>query len=494
MLENLYLGLQMFGHPENFLAIFLGVGIGIFTGAVPGFTGAMGVALALPFTFYLHPITAILFLVGIYKGAFYGGSITAILIKTPGTPAAACTVLDGYPMAKKGQGGKALNMALYSSVVADFISNLSLILLAAPIAAYALRFGPPEFFALITFSLTIIAGVAGRSLMKGFIAGGLGLAAATIGMDSVYGSTRFAFDNVNLMGGLNFIPVLIGLFAVPEILNEFGKRQGLQPPAFDLGQQRLSFAEFRRSLKTIIRGSFIGVALGAIPGIGGAPAAFLSYNEARRGSKHPEKFGQGEVEGVAASEAGNNGVCGATLIPLLTLGVPGDVITAILLGAFMIHDLRPGPILFQQNIDMIYGIFVGIMLSSVAMLLIGKAAIRLFSRISKVPVSLLLPAVLVFCVFGTYAVDNKMFDVLVMMIMGLIGYVMLIFRIPAAPFLIAFILGPMFEDNLRRSLLLSKGDLIILFRSPICWVFWAATVFSVVAIILRNLKVKRKRL
>lgn len=492
MLENLYLGLQMFGHPENFVAIFLGVGIGIFTGAIPGFTGTMGVALALPFTFYLSPITAILFLVGIYKGAFYGGSITAILIKTPGTPAAACTALDGYPMAKKGQGGKALNIALYSSVVADFISNMALILLAAPIAAYALRFGPPEFFALITFSLTIIAGVAGRSLMKGFIAGGLGLAAATIGMDSVYGSTRFAFDNVNLMGGLNFIPVLIGLFAIPEILNEYGKRQGVLSPVFDLGQQRLRLAEFRRWLKTVVRGSLIGVALGAIPGIGGAPAAFLSYNEARRGSKTPEKFGEGEPEGVAASEAGNNGVCGATLIPLLTLGVPGDVITAILLGAFMIHDLRPGPVLFQQNIDIIYGIFVGIMLSSIAMLFIGKLAIRLFSRISTIPIPLLLPAVLVFCVYGTYAVDNKMFDVLVMVMMGVIGYGMLVFRIPAAPFLIAFILGPMFEDNLRRSLLLSKGDLMILFRSPICWLFWAATVLSVVAIALRNIKVKRK--
>jgi len=295
----------MFSHPQNYLAIFLGVGIGIFIGAIPGFTGAMGVALALPFTFYLHPITAILFLVGIYKGAIYGGSITAILIKTPGTPAAACTVLDGYPMAKKGQAGKALGMALYASVVADFVSNLSLILLAAPIASFALRFGPPEFFALITFSLTIIAGVSGKSLIKGIIAGGLGLIAATIGLDSVYGSTRFAFESVNLMGGLNFIPVLIGLFAIPEILNEFGKRQGVRPKVFDLGQQRLRLSEFKRSLKTIIRGSIIGVIIGAIPGIGGAPAAFLSYNEAKRGSKHPDTFGQGEIEGVAAAESGN---------------------------------------------------------------------------------------------------------------------------------------------------------------------------------------------
>jgi putative tricarboxylic transport membrane protein len=492
MLENFLAGMQMFSHPQNYLAIFLGVGIGIFIGAIPGFTGAMGVALALPFTFYIHPITAILFLVGIYKGAIYGGSITAILIKTPGTPAAACTVLDGYPMAKKGQAGKALGMALYASVVADFVSNLSLILLAAPIASFALRFGPPEFFALITFSLTIIAGVSGKSLIKGIIAGGLGLIAATIGLDSVYGSTRFAFESVNLMGGLNFIPVLIGLFAIPEILNEFGKRQGVRPKVFDLGQQRLRLSEFKRSLKTIIRGSIIGVIIGAIPGIGGAPAAFLSYNEAKRGSKHPDTFGQGEIEGVAAAESGNNGVCGATLIPLLTLGVPGDVITAILLGAFMIHDLKPGPILFQKNIDVIYGIFVGIMLSSIAMLIIGKFSIRLFSRIGKVPVSFLFPAVLVLCVYGTYAVDNKMFDILVMLVMGLIGYFMLLFEIPPAPFLIAFILGPMFEDNMRRSLLLSKGDPVIFFRTAICWVFLGLTVLSIWLIVQRNLRGRKE--
>jgi putative tricarboxylic transport membrane protein len=255
----------------------------------------------------------------------------------------------------------------------------------------------------------------------------------------------------------------------------------------------VTFAEFKQSLKSIIRGSIIGVVIGAIPGIGGAPSAFLSYNEAKRGSKHPERFGSGELEGVAASEAGNNGVCGATMIPLLTLGIPGDVITAILLGAFMVHDLKPGPILFQQNIDIIYGIFVGIMLSSLAMLILGKMGIRLFAKIANVPNSILFPVVLVLCVFGTYAVDNKMFDVLVMIVMGLLGYFMLLTELPAAPFLIAFILGPMFEDNLRRSLLLSQGDLSILVRSPICWIFWVLTVLSVVLLYRRNAKARKAK-
>ncbi|MBN2569277.1 MAG: tripartite tricarboxylate transporter permease [Deltaproteobacteria bacterium] len=493
MIENLLLGMKMFMHVQNFVAIFGGVAVGIITGAIPGMTGAMGVAIALPFTFYMNPITGILFLVGLYKGAMYGGSVTAILIKTPGTPAASCTVLDGYPMAQQGKAGKALNMALYASVCADFISNLSLILLAAPIAAFALRFGPPEFFTLITFSLTIIAGVSGKSVTKGLIAGAFGLITATIGMDLVYGSSRFAFGSVDLMGGLNFIPVLIGLFAIPEILNEYGKKYAPQFLASKLGDMKITLKEFKDSLKTIIRGSIIGVIIGAIPGIGGAPSAFLSYNEAKRGSKHPERFGHGELEGVAASEAGNNGVCGATMIPLLTLGIPGDVITAILLGAFMVHDLKPGPILFQQNIDIIYGIFVGIMLSSLAMLILGKMGIRIFSKIASVPNSILFPAVLVLCVFGTYAVDNKMFDVLVMIIMGLLGYFMLLTELPAAPFLIAFILGPMFEDNLRRSLLLSQGSLSILVRSPICWVFWTLTVISVVLLFRRNLQSRKAK-
>ncbi len=491
MIENFLLGIQMFGHFKNFVAIFTGVGVGIITGAIPGMTGAMGVALALPFTFYMDPITGILFLVGLYKGAIYGGSITAILIKTPGTPAAACTVLDGYPMAQQGKAGKALNMALYSSVFADFVSNMSLIIFAAPIAAFALRFGPPEFFTLITFSLTIIAGVSGKSITKGLIAGGMGLIAATIGMDLVYGSSRFSFGSIELFGGLNFIPVLIGLFALPELIKEYGEKYISSFRTSSLGDRTVTLNEFKNCFKSIVRGSLIGVVIGAIPGIGGAPSAFLSYNEAKRNSKHPETFGQGELEGVAASEAGNNGVCGATMIPLLTLGVPGDVITAILLGAFMVHDLRPGPLLFQKNIDIIYGIFVGIMLSSVAMLILGKLGIKVFARIANVPNSILFPAVLVLCVYGTYAVDNKMFDVLVMIIMGLVGYFMLLFELPPAPFLIAFILGPMFEDNLRRSLLLSHGDPSILFRNFICWIFWGLTLLSIVLIVRRNVKEKR---
>lgn len=488
MIESLSSAFALFASLDNILALFFGVVIGTLVGAIPGMTVTMGVALTLPFTFSMNPVTGILLLLGVYKGGLYGGSITAILINTPGTPPAACTALDGYPLSQKGHARKALDIALYASCVADFISNLSLILLAGTLAALALRFGPPEFFTLIVFSLTIIAGVSGDRLAKGLISACCGLILATIGLDIIYGTNRFVFDETELMAGLNFIPVLIGLFALPVVIDHYwtGFRRPVRSGRLD--RSGATFAEFRRCVKSIVRGSFIGVGLGAIPGIGGAPAAFLSYSEARRTSSKSENFGKGELEGVAAAEAGNNGVAGATMIPLLALGVPGDVITAVILGAFMIHGLRPGPFLFQQNIDIIYALFMGIMLSSVFLFIVGKLSIRALSRIAEIPNSVLLPCVLVLCTYGAYAVNNNMFDLLVMMLMGILGFVMLRLKLPAAPFLIAFVLGPLLEDNFRQSLLLGEGSAGIFFRSPICIVFWVLTVVSLVLITRRGLQ------
>lgn len=474
---------------ETVLALFGGVVIGTVIGAIPGMTVTMGVALTLPFTFNMHPAVGILLLLGVYKGGVYGGSITAILIKTPGTPAASCTVLDGYPMSRNGEARKALDIALYASCFADFISNISLILFAGLLATFALRFGPPEYFTLVVFSLTIIAGIAGNNMAKGMISAGLGLLLATIGLDLVYGTNRMVFGEVELMAGLNFIPVLIGLFALPEIINYYAKRYDMLGQVQALAGGHATFAEFRRCFKSILRGSIIGVVLGAIPGIGGAPSAFLSYSEARRTSKNPGRFGRGEIEGVAASEAGNNGTCGATLIPLLALGVPGDIVTAVILGAFMIHGLQPGPLLFQANLDLVYSLFIGIMVSSVFLFIVGKSAIRVFSRIVLLPNRILFPIVLVLCVYGGYAVNNNLFDILVMMLIGLLGFGMLRANIPAAPFLIAFVLGPLLEDNFRQSLLLSHGSLDIFVRNEICWIFWCLTVVAVVLIIRRQRKI-----
>lgn len=488
MLENLTEALFLFLSVENIIIVFVGVLVGTVIGAIPGMTTPMGVALALPFTFTMEPVTGILLLLGVYKGGLYGGSITAILVNAPGTPAASCTLLDGFPMVRRGEAKRALDMALYASCFADFVSNLSLILLTGFLAGFALKFGPPEFFTLILFSLTIIAGVSGNSLIKGVISACLGLLLATIGLDIVYGTERFLFGEYELMSGLNFIPVLIGLFALPEIYNYYGKEIRKVPKVGTLGKVGATFQDFRNSFKSILRGSLIGVALGAIPGIGGAPAAFLSYSEARRTSKNKENFGKGEIEGVAAAEAGNNGVAGATMIPLLALGVPGDVITAVILGAFMIHGLKPGPVMFADNLPMIYALFIGIMLSSVYLFIIGKLSIRGLSRIADIPNRLLYPVVLVLCLFGAYAVNNSLFDILVMIVMGVLGFTMLRLKLPAAPFLIAFILGPLLEDNFRQSLLISEGSISIFFQNSICIFFWLLTALSLFVIVRNQLK------
>jgi putative tricarboxylic transport membrane protein len=286
-----------------------------------------------------------------------------------------------------------------------------------------------------------------------------------------------------MMGGLNFIAVLIGLFAIPEIIAMAWHPTGHLGKARSLGKVWVTFAEYLHCLKSIIRGSLIGVFLGSIPGIGAAPSAFLSYSEARRTSKNRENFGKGEIEGVAAAEAGNNGVAGATLIPLLALGVPGDVITAIIIGAFMIHGLQPGPMMFVLNVDIIYGLFIGLIVSSVFLFVVGSVAIRGFRFVADVPKRILMPAVLVLCVYGVFAVNNNIFDVGVMFAMGWVGYLMMRSRIPAAPFLIAFILGPLLEDNFRQSMLMSGSDLSILVRGPITWFFWTVTIITIIAIV-----------
>ncbi|WGH77305.1 tripartite tricarboxylate transporter permease [Jannaschia ovalis] len=493
LMDSLMAGLSLVGNVEAFLALGLGVLIGVIGGAIPGMSATMAVALTLPFTFAMQPITGILLLLGVYKGGIFGGSIPAILIKTPGTPASSATVLDGYPLAEKGLAGKALGMALWASCTADLISNLALILFAGWLASFALSFGPPEFFTLILFSLTIIAGVSGDSLLRGALSALLGLLLATIGLDLVYGTNRFTFSDPNLMGGLNFIAVLIGLFAIPEILSMVWNPRAHEGQTRSLGDNWVTIKEYLASFKSIVRGSLIGVFLGSIPGIGAAPSAFLSYSEARRKSPNRANFGKGELEGVAASEAGNNGVAGATLIPLLALGVPGDVITAIIMGAFMIHGLQPGPMMFIINVDIIYGLFIGLIVSSVFLFFIGSVAIRAFKFVADIPRGVLFPAVMILCVYGVFAVNNNLFDVGVMFAMGWVGFFFLRFQIPAAPFLIAFILGPLLEDNFRQAMLMSGSSPLILFRGPITWVFWSLTAITVIAIARAGWKAARRR-
>ncbi|WP_119308247.1 tripartite tricarboxylate transporter permease [Cohaesibacter haloalkalitolerans] len=483
MAHDILYALQAVATWQNLLIMAAGIWGGVIIGAIPGMTGTMAVTLALPFTFYMEPVPSILLLVALYKGSTYGGSVSAILIKTPGTASAACTALDGYPLARQGKAGKALNMALYSSVIGDFISNLSLIFLAAPLAVLALRVGPPEYFMLMLFALTTVAGVSGNSLLLGLISALFGLLLATAGED-LYGSFRFAFTE-DMQAGLSVAPVLIGLFALPELLKLIVFRAAHKNEAAKLGDQKVTRSEFMASLKSILRGSAIGAVLGAIPGIGPSAAAFFSYGEAQRTSKNGSNFGNGELEGIAASESANNGACGATMIPLLALGVPGDVITGVMLGAFMIQGLTPGPLLFQTNIHEVYMLFIGMLFSSVLLFFAGKVIMRAFSHVARIPQSLLAPLVLLLCLFGIYSIASSMFDVAVLLIMGVTGFIMFLLNIPAAPFLIAFIIGPMIEENLRRALAISRGDPSVLISSPITMIF-AVLIVLVVGLTVRR--------
>ena len=487
-MDDLLSGLMLFFEPLSILVLIVGVFLGVVVGAIPGLSTVMAIAVALPFTFSLPPVPAIMLLVGVYKGGMYGGSISAILINTPGTPAASCTMLDGYPLACKGYGKKALNAALYASILGDMVANVALILSAAWLAKFALDFGAPEVFTLVVFSLTIVASVAGQSMVKGLFAAVAGLLMATIGTDLIVGSQRFSFDYTPLRSGLSLVPVLIGLFAIPEVIRPYYEGRDDGKIKTSMGDAGLKIRELLFYWKTLIRGSFIGVLLGIIPGLGATPAAFLSYGEARRKSKSTEEFGKGNVEGVVAAEVGNSSVGSSTMIPLLSLGIPGDLITAVMLGAFMIHGLQPGPLLFQENIDVIYALFAGLLVGSITLLFVGKLLMPVLGKVVGVPKRILLPSVLVFCVYGSYAINNSLVDVAVMLFMGFVGLVMLKLDYPRAPLLIAFVLGPLLENNFRQALLMSQGDFSIFLSSKICMFFWLLSLVSILGTLLGRYK------
>ncbi len=493
MLENLQLGLQTFFHWPNISAVFTGVTAGIFIGAIPGLTATMSVALLVPLTFKMNPVAGLAMLIGVYKGGIYGGSITAILINTPGTPAAAATALDGYPLAKRGKALKALKMAIYASVIADVFSDIVLILVAAPLAIVALKLGPPELTTLLLLALTIVGLVSGKSLLKGLLVASLGLLFSTVGMDFMTGTLRFAFGSLEMAKGLPLIPVLIGLFAIPEILVQVetkvrGPGSAVLKKSPRTEDNRVSFKELKGCGKTIFRSAIVGTFIGAIPGIGSVISSFISYGMAKRGSKKPQEFGEGSLEGVAAAEAGNNAVCGATLIPLLTLGIPGDSITAVMLGAFLIQGLVPGPELIGQHPAVIYGLFVALIVGNFANLTVAYFGIRIFARIANTSKTLVFPTVSILCIAGSYAVQNSLFDVKTMLFFGVIGYFMRKFAFPIPPFLIAFILGPMVEERLRQSLIISGGSPSIFFTSPISLIFVSITLCTIFAMIWKNVK------
>jgi putative tricarboxylic transport membrane protein len=479
MFSELMNGFQMVLTLGNIFAIFLGVAFGVFMGAVPGLTGTMGIALIIPLTYSLSPTTAFCILLGAYKGCLFGGAIPAILINTPGTPAAAVTVFDGFPLAQKGRAGQAMGIALWASVLADAFSTICLIFLAISLARISLKFGPPEFASMIVFSLVIVAGVSGDSILKGVIAASVGFLLGTVGLDPMMSTPRFTFGMATLLNGINMMVLMIGLFAVSEVLAQSEDKGPDTHKTTAIGKELASWSDIKRCLPTILRGSIIGLLIGAIPGLGATPAAFLTYAETKRVSKHPEKFGHGAIEGVAASESGNNATCGGALIPLMALGIPGDVTTAVLLGAFLIHGLTPGPALFKDNASFVYSIFAALLVAIFFLLWIGRQSIRLFSLIAKVPKSVVYPITAVLCTVGVYGFSSSFTDLWLMMIFGVVAYFMRKLGFALAPLLIAFILEPIGELAIRQSLALSSGSLSIFVTRPISVLFLVMAIGAV---------------
>ena len=479
-MELLFHGFLTVLQPTILAVLIAGTLGGIIIGALPGLTATMGVALLTPLTFSMPPATGLVMLCGIYCGAIYGGSISAILIRTPGTPAAAATVFDGNELAKKGQAGKALGMSAIASFCGGIFSALCLTFIAPELARIALSFSSPEYFAMGLLGLSIVASISGDYVVRGLISACVGLLVGMVGIDGLNGYPRFTFGFVDMLNGVSFIPVLIGLFAVSEALRTTESMIKNPHVDFRLSGVLPTWQELRGCAKTILKGSIIGTIIGIIPATGGDIAAFISYGEAKRSSKDGDKFGTGVLEGVAAPESANNGVTGGALIPLLTLGIPGDAVTAIFLGALMLQGLRPGPLLFKDNADLVYSIFAGMFMANVIFLLFGLFAIKYIARVINIPKPILTPIIFVLCIVGSYSINNSLFDLLVMMLFGVLGYLMDKFKFPVSPIVLALILGPMVESEFRRSLLLSEGAFSIFYTRPICLLILGLTVFSVV--------------
>src|SRR5690625_4967536 len=450
--------------PAVLLAITAGVVGGIVIGALPGLSGTMGIALLVPVTFGMDPVAGIAMLTAIYAAATYGGSISAILINTPGMPAGAATALDGYQLTLQGKGAKALGVSALASTFGGLVSAFALLLLAPPLAEISLAFSAPEYFLIAVFGLLIIGSLSSGSLIKGFAAGALGLLLATVGIDILTGYPRFTFGTTALQSGVELVPALIGLFSLSQVLIIAEGRDGARNNMAQglRGSSIPTWAELKRIAATILRSSGIGVFVGILPGAGGDVGSWVGYNEAKRFAKGPEKkeFGKGSLKGVAAAECANNAVTGGAMIPLLTLGIPGGSATAVILGGLLIHGLQPGGELFTDSGGTTYAIILGFLLANILMGVIAIAGARFFVRATKVPMSVLVPVIVALCVVGSFSVNNSMADVWVMLVAGAVGYLLRKVGVPPAPIVLGLILGAIAEKGLRQSVVMAQGDML----------------------------------
>ena len=467
LFNHLMLGFSVALQPIHLFYCFVGVVIGTLVGVLPGMGPVAAMSLLLPATFHTTPVASIIMLSGIYYGAQYGGSTTSILVNIPGEASSVMTCIDGYQMARKGRAGPALGIAAFGSFIAGTVGILGLILIAPPLVDFALKFGPAEYFSLMILGLTILTFLTSSSMIRALMMAALGLVVGTMGLDNISGLARFTFNIPELLDGVGLVPVVMGLFGISEVLLNIELRvkrevfttkvKGLLPTLEDWG----------KSIWSILRGTILGFFLGILPGGGAVIASFVSYAIEKRVSKHPEEFGKGAIEGVAAPESANNSAAQGAFIPLLTLGIPSNVVMAMLLGALIIHGVTPGPLLLTQHPELFWGVVASMYVGNALLLALNLPLIGMWVQLLKVPYAILFPIIILFCLLGSYSINNSSTDVAIMLVFGVIGYLMKKLSLEAAPMVLAFVLGPMMETALRQALIKSKGSFTIFFTRPI---------------------------
>ncbi len=475
MIDNLILGFSTSLTPENLLWCLIGVVAGTVIGMLPGLGATTGVAILLPLTLAMEPVTALIMLAGIYYGCQYGGTIAAVLIATPGDANAVATVIDGYALARKGQAGKALAIAAIGSFIAAIVSLILLMAIAAPIATAALSFGPPEMLAIMMMGLLTIISFSGDNLGKGLMMAGLGIFLSTVGMSAGFPTARFSFGSVNLLGGIDFVVVMIGVFAIGEVVSQVGTG-GVKPIRTRMRDMVIKPKDIKESMPAIGRGTAVGFTLGTLPGAGSTLAALVAYGVEKQVSKFRSMFGKGAIQGVAAAESANNAAANANFIPTLALGVPGGTTTAVLLGAFVMYGIQPGPLLFTNQPDLVWGLLTSFFIGNVILLVLNLPLAPVFAQALRLEYSFLYPGIIFFSVLGAYAVQNNLFALPILLIAGIAGYFMKRFDYPTAPLILGLVLGPMVEKALVQTSAFADGNLAVIFTRPIAVGILIATV------------------
>jgi putative tricarboxylic transport membrane protein len=493
MFNELFYGFSIAFQPVNLLSCFVGVLIGTLVGVLPGIGPAGAMSLLLPVTFGFSPVSAIIMLAGIFYGAMYGGSTTSILVNIPGEAASVVTCIDGYQMALHGRAGPALGIAAFGSFIAGTFGVVGLMFLATPLAELAVKFGPPEYFSLVCLGLSVLIYLTQGSILRGLAMAGLGVFLSLIGQDVIQGTARFTFGFIGLIDGVGLIPLVMGFFGISEIflnLEKIGKRIVVKT---EIKSLLPNWEDWRRSMKPIARGTILGFFLGILPGGGAVISSFVSYALEKKFSRHPEHFGKGAIEGVAGPEAANNSASSGSFIPLFSLGIPSNVVMALLLGAFMLHGLRPGPLMLTEHPEIFWGTVASMYVGNAMLLALNLPLIGMWVQILKIPYKTLFPLILLFCLIGSYSVSTNVFDIYIMLVFGVLGYFFRKLNYEPAPLVLAFVLGPLLEKNLRQALILSDGSIGVFLTRPLSAAGLLISLFLLVSAALPSLQKKRRK-